>query len=193
VIETERLRLVWLTEESMDALVGGRRGELPFAVPPDWPDEHDGRFLRLRLRQLRQDPARADWGVSAIVLLESGEMVGHIGFHGPPGVNARREPGAVEVGYTVFPDHRRRGYAKFSLTTARPTHAYHDLTAVKRAWRGRGVGRALKAAQIGWAKANGFEELRTQNDERNEAIRRLNADFGYVPAIGRIFLRGPLA
>ena len=85
------------------------------------------------------------------------------------------------------------GYAKFSLTTARPTHAYHDLTAVKRAWRGRGVGRALKAAQIGWAKANGFEELRTQNDERNEAIRRLNADFGYVPAIGRIFLRGPLA
>ncbi len=85
------------------------------------------------------------------------------------------------------------GYAKFSLTTARPTHAYHDLTAVKRAWRGRGVARALKAAQITWAKANGFEELRTQNDERNEPIRRLNAEFGYVPAIGRIFLRGPLA
>lgn len=85
------------------------------------------------------------------------------------------------------------GYAKFSLTTARPTHAYHDLTAVKRAWRGRGVARALKAAQIRWAKANGFEELRTQNDERNEPIRRLNAEFGYAPAIGRIFLRGPLA
>jgi GNAT superfamily N-acetyltransferase len=85
------------------------------------------------------------------------------------------------------------GYAKFSLSTARPTHAYHDLTAVKRAWRGRGVARALKAAQIGWAKANGFEQLRTQNDERNEPIRRLNAEFGYAPAIGRIFLRGPLA
>jgi mycothiol synthase len=85
------------------------------------------------------------------------------------------------------------GYAKFSLTTARPTHAYHDLTAVRRAWRGRGVARALKATQIAWAKANGFEELRTQNDERNEPIRRLNAEFGYAPAIGRIFLRGPLA
>lgn len=84
------------------------------------------------------------------------------------------------------------GYAKFSLTTARPTDAYHDLTAVKRAWRGRGAARALKAAQIAWAKANGFEELRTQNDERNEPIRRLNAEFGYVAAIGRIFLRGPL-
>jgi GNAT superfamily N-acetyltransferase len=85
------------------------------------------------------------------------------------------------------------GYAKFSLNTARPTHAYHDLTAVKRAWRGRGVARALKAAQIAWAKANGYEELRTQNDERNEPIRRLNAEFGYRPAIGRIYLRGPLA
>jgi GNAT superfamily N-acetyltransferase len=85
------------------------------------------------------------------------------------------------------------GYAKLSLSTARPNHAYHDLTAVKRAWRGRGVARALKATQIGWAKANGYEQLRTQNDERNEPIRRLNAEFGYAPAIGRIFLRGPLA
>jgi GNAT superfamily N-acetyltransferase len=85
------------------------------------------------------------------------------------------------------------GYAKLSLSTARPTHAYHDLTAVTRPWRGRGVARSLKAAQIAWAKANGFEQLRTQNDERNEPIRRLNAEFGYAPAIGRIFLRGPVA
>jgi GNAT superfamily N-acetyltransferase len=85
------------------------------------------------------------------------------------------------------------GYAKLSLGTTRPSSAYHDLTAVKRAWRGRGVARALKAAQIAWAKENGLDELRTQNDERNEPIRRLNAEFGYTPAIGRIFLRGPLA
>jgi GNAT superfamily N-acetyltransferase len=85
------------------------------------------------------------------------------------------------------------GYAKFSLSSTSTTSAHHDLTAVKRAWRGRGVGRALKAAQIGWAKANGYEQLRTQNDERNEPIRRLNAEFGYAPAIGRIYLRGPLA
>ena len=84
------------------------------------------------------------------------------------------------------------GYAKFSLSSTRPRSAYHDLTAVKRAWRGRGVARALKATQIAWAKAAGYEELRTQNDERNEPIRRLNAEFGYAPAIGRIFLRGPL-
>jgi GNAT superfamily N-acetyltransferase len=85
------------------------------------------------------------------------------------------------------------GYAKFSLTAAQPTTAHHDLTAVKRAWRGRGVARALKATQIVWAKANGYEELRTRNEERNAPIRRLNEEFGYQPTIGRIYLKGPLA
>jgi GNAT superfamily N-acetyltransferase len=85
------------------------------------------------------------------------------------------------------------GYAKFSLTTARPTIAHHDLTAVKRAWRGRGIARALKRAQIGWAKANGYERLETTNDARNAPMRHINAELGYRPTTGRIFLRGPLA
>jgi GNAT superfamily N-acetyltransferase len=85
------------------------------------------------------------------------------------------------------------GYAKFSLTEAQPTTAHHDLTAVKRAWRGRGIARALKATQIGWAKQNGYEELRTRNEERNKPIRRLNERFGYRPARGRIYLRGPIS
>jgi GNAT superfamily N-acetyltransferase len=85
------------------------------------------------------------------------------------------------------------GYAKFSISSTATTSAYHDLTAVKRAWRGRGVARALKSAQIVWAKANGYELLRTTNDERNTPMRRLNEQLGYRPWIGRLFLRGPLA
>jgi GNAT superfamily N-acetyltransferase len=85
------------------------------------------------------------------------------------------------------------GYAKFSLTDAQPKTAHHDLTGVKRAWRGRGIARALKATQIRWAKENGYEELQTRNDERNAPIRHLNREFGYRPATGRIYLRGPLA
>jgi len=107
VIRTERLELVPLGANLIEALLGG--GGLPFAVPADWPDEHDARFLRMRLRQLGEQPERIDWPVYAIV--REGEMVGHIGYHGPPGVNARNAEGAVEVGYTVFPEHRRQGIA----------------------------------------------------------------------------------
>jgi len=85
------------------------------------------------------------------------------------------------------------GYAKFSLTAAQPTIAHHDLSAVRRAWRGRGVARALKAAQINWALASGYTELRTRNEVRNEPIRRLNARFGYRPGIGCIYLTGPIS
>lgn len=85
------------------------------------------------------------------------------------------------------------GYAKFSLTAAQPRVAAHDMTGVKRAWRGRGVAGALKHAQIAWAKAAGYERLQTQNEVRNEPIRRLNERLGYRPAPGRILFRGPLA
>lgn len=85
------------------------------------------------------------------------------------------------------------GYSKFSLTDAQPTVAFHDLTGVKRAWRGRGIADALKRTQMRWAKEHGYERLSTNNDERNEPIRRLNDRFGYRPAAGRIFVRGPVA
>jgi GNAT superfamily N-acetyltransferase len=85
------------------------------------------------------------------------------------------------------------GYAKLGPTRARPTVADHHLTAVKRSWRRRGIARALKAAQIAWAKNQGYEQLQTRNEARNEAIRRLNDELGYKPAVGRIYLRGPIA
>jgi GNAT superfamily N-acetyltransferase len=85
------------------------------------------------------------------------------------------------------------GYSKFSLTEAQPTTAHHDMTAVKRAWRQRGVAGALKRTQILWAKERGYERLATQNEVRNEPIRRLNQRLGYREAPGRIVMRGPLA
>jgi len=85
------------------------------------------------------------------------------------------------------------GYAKFSFWAAKPDTLFHDLTAVKRAWRGRGIARALKRAQLAWAKEQGYRYVRTSNEERNEPIRRLNAELGYRPIPGRIALEGPIA
>jgi len=85
------------------------------------------------------------------------------------------------------------GFAKLSLTDAQPETAYHDLTGVKRAWRGRGVATALKATQIAWAKRAGYRRLSTANEERNAPIRHLNERFGYLPGPAEILFRGPLA
>jgi GNAT superfamily N-acetyltransferase len=81
------------------------------------------------------------------------------------------------------------GYAKLSLPSAPTGVAWHDLTGVKRAWRGRGVASALKRAQIRWAKEQGFHRLTTMNEERNAPIRHLNERYGYKPEPGRIVLR----
>jgi GNAT superfamily N-acetyltransferase len=84
------------------------------------------------------------------------------------------------------------GYAKPSLTAARPTAAQHDMTGLKRAWRGHGIARALKCAQVAWAIQSGYERLETSNEQRNTPMRSLNAQLGYWAAPGRILMEGPL-
>jgi GNAT superfamily N-acetyltransferase len=84
------------------------------------------------------------------------------------------------------------GYAKFSLSGAKPGVAAHDMTGVKRAWRGRGIAGALKRAEIAWAIEAGYTRLETHNEERNEPIRRLNERHGYRIAPGHIVVRGPI-
>ncbi|MGB2875352.1 MAG: GNAT family N-acetyltransferase [Gaiellaceae bacterium] len=116
MIRSERLDLVWLRPDTISSLLEGRRDEAErlggFALPEDWPDDHDRRFLSFRLRQATEDPAQSPWLVRAIVLRgETRPMIGHIGFHGGPGRNSRRDPDALEVGYTIFEEFRRRRYA----------------------------------------------------------------------------------
>jgi GNAT superfamily N-acetyltransferase len=105
-----------------------------------------------------------------------------------------RGPGdRADATFLAVSDDEVVGYSKFSLTEAQPTTAHHDMTAVKRAWRQRGIAGALKRTQILWAKERGYERLATQNEMRNEPIRRLNKRLGYREAPGRIVMRGPLA
>jgi GNAT superfamily N-acetyltransferase len=98
-----------------------------------------------------------------------------------------------EAVFVAFDDDEVVGYAKLALARSEANTAWHDLTGVKRAWRGRGIAAALKRTQIAWAKEQGYRRLVTHNEERNEPIRRLNERHGYRLEPGRIFLRAEIS
>jgi GNAT superfamily N-acetyltransferase len=94
--------------------------------------------------------------------------------------------------FVAFVDGEVVGYAKLNPSITRPHVVMHDMTAVRRRWRGQGIAGALKRAEITWAIDNGYARLETENEERNEPIRRLNERHGYVIEPGSITLRGPI-
>jgi GNAT superfamily N-acetyltransferase len=81
------------------------------------------------------------------------------------------------------------GYAKLSFMPDNAERAFHDLTGVRRAHRGRGIAAALKATQIAWAKEQGYRSLQTSNEVRNAPIRHLNAKHGYRLEPGVVIVR----
>lgn len=111
-IRTDRLELVSMSVPLMTALAGGdleaAGSEIEAAVSPWLPGQLE-HFLEYRLAQLAADPTIQGWLGRAIVLTEASgvrRVIGSIGFHGPPD-----EDGRLEVGYSVEPEYRRRGYA----------------------------------------------------------------------------------
>ena len=132
-IHSERLDLVLLTPDLMEALVAGRRGEaaarMGTRIPEDWPDAHDESFFRFRLAQVARVPADEPWLVRAVVLPEPVRtLIGHAGFHGAPGINGPGKAAALELGYTVFPPFRGHGYATEAASALmRWARAHHGI------------------------------------------------------------------
>jgi len=109
------LRLVRLSVETMTALVDGdlgRASALAGVALTEYFAEHAW-LWEIRLEQVAGDPDALDWIARAAVDVGTGDVVGHVGFHGPPD-----DGGMVEVAYSVDPAFRRRGYATAMLATA---------------------------------------------------------------------------
>ncbi|HEX6129786.1 MAG TPA: GNAT family N-acetyltransferase [Candidatus Limnocylindria bacterium] len=112
VVRSDRLEIVLLSPEQLDAVAAGSVEELARAldatIGEEWLDEV--RWLAgMRARQVRERPRDAPWLLRAIVRAEPGqprEAVGHLNFHAAPS-----EDGQVEIGYTLLASARGRGYA----------------------------------------------------------------------------------
>jgi RimJ/RimL family protein N-acetyltransferase len=107
-----------MTPEFIEALLEGDRERAGQALDVELPDgfPRDGgmRFFELRLKQMRKDARFLEWCPHAVVL--EGTMIGHAGYHGPPGVNAKQDPDAIEIGYTIEAPYRGNGYATAAAT-----------------------------------------------------------------------------
>jgi GNAT superfamily N-acetyltransferase len=98
-----------------------------------------------------------------------------------------------EATFVAVQDGEVIGYGQLGWMDQADGIGDHQMLAVRRAWRGRGIASALKAAQIVWALDNGLTELRTGNEERNAPARAVNAKFPYTPLPDQLLYRGPLA
>lgn len=119
-------------------------------------DECSGVWRRRR-DQIARNPGDAPWVTRLAVDVDSGQVVGRAGYHGPPD-----ERGMVEIGYSVDPVHRRQGYARAALMILLEIAKSHpQVTVVRAAVRPDNVPSRRLLDQYG------FQEVGSQWDEED--------------------------
>lgn len=118
-IITPRLSLRLMTadflEASLDSNAQKTGSLIGFKITNEWLDEKD--LAQHRLKDYRADTKFIEWGLRAVGLKDSKEMVGFIGFHSRPNPDYLRGVAAqaIEFGYTIFVRNRRRGFAEEAI------------------------------------------------------------------------------
>ncbi len=106
-LKTERLLLVALLPEDIEALIARDSGRFAaltgFRFPPDHPDIGD---LTWHLRAIRADDRNVPWRMRVVIERLSNTVVGSINLKGPPD-----GAGDVEIGWGLIVDARGKGYA----------------------------------------------------------------------------------
>jgi ribosomal-protein-alanine N-acetyltransferase len=100
-----RLELTPLPAAAAAALLDDRSAAaavIGSTVPAAWPQTD---LLDILPVQAAAAPANERFGIWLMIERDTNTVVGDIGFMGPP------DGGVVEIGFSVLPDCRRRGYA----------------------------------------------------------------------------------
>ena len=103
------VKLIVLDRETLLALAEGDLDSAGAITGLTFPSFFIGEawLWRLHAERMLEYPASVGWLARAVVLRDTGEVVGHAGFHFQPDAT-----GMVEIGYTVLPERRGIGIAK---------------------------------------------------------------------------------
>lgn len=105
ILDTERLWLCEVPEEEVRAILDGRT--VDGAVwAPGYPFDATIGGAKLVSRMVEAGNYRPGFGLYQVVLRDSGQVVGDIGFHSAPDEN-----GSVEIGYGLVKEYRGKGIA----------------------------------------------------------------------------------
>jgi [ribosomal protein S5]-alanine N-acetyltransferase len=158
VVSSDRLDLILLEAPILSSLLAGSTSEaeefLGVPLPEVWVRE-DQMLFSWRLQQVRSDPASGPWLLRAVILREPREFAGHFNFHAPPGPE-----GWVELGYSIEPHLRRKGYA-FEVANRMMRWANEEHGVEKF----RASVSPENAPSLAMISKLGFEQIGTQWDE----------------------------
>lgn len=167
------VELVQLPLAAIDALAAGdldtANRHSPVPLTPHFSSDRRA-VWKIRSLQLATAPDDAGWITGAIVDSASGQAVGCAGFHGPPDAG-----GMVELGYSVDPALRRRGYARAALELMLARAASEPAVSTVRATISPD-----NAASLNLVLQYGFVETGTQwdDDDGLEIVYELDLQLG---------------
>ncbi|WP_137994245.1 GNAT family N-acetyltransferase [Streptomyces vilmorinianum] len=176
---TKRVRFVELNARALRALadgdLAGGSAEAGVVLDEHFVGDRARAIFGYRADQLAKDPSVAPWTVRAAVSEPDGVVVGDAGFHGPPD-----EAGMVEVGYTVVPGYRRRGYARAMLRELLVRAAAEPGVRTVRA-----TIRSDNAASLATIAGFGFTRVGEQGNERDGLSIVFEVPVDAIQAISR--------
>ena len=110
-LQTDRLELVPLSGDAIDALLEGNQSRLRSLTDADFPQPvgpppYMAESLPVVRSRLRASPAEARWWNWLVIRQDNREAVGSVAFGGKPDA-----AGAVLVGYAMYPTREGNGYA----------------------------------------------------------------------------------